>query len=251
MIAALEESAHLGRFRNAPVECGACAGGLLLAALVGNPLVTAPLVLVSCITLLRVAGVAWPRVLRSLLIPAGFLAMGVLTLAVSLSWNQGIHCTSTPAQRLLAAATALRSLAATSALLLLAFTVPVHRMGAFLRWLRLPPEIVDLFFLMYRTIALLGESFTTLLRAQNNRLGGRSLWGRLRESGSLAASLFLLSQQRARQMEMGLAARGYTGTLQVAAPLVVWRPLRIVGIFCFPATLILLGHLLRPYVIHF
>lgn len=248
MISNFEECAQLGRFRTAPAECGLCAGGLLLGALIGPPLTTAPLVILSCILLIRIAGVSWKSLLKSMVIPLFFLATGALSLSVSVSWNHGWSLHSDAALRTLALQTTLRSGAATLALLFLVYTVPVARMGDFLRWLRIPVEIVDLVFLMYRTIGVLGESLQVLQRAHANRMGNASLVSRLRGSGLLAARLFLLSQNQARKQELGLAARGYRGVLTVLPSPVALRSQSLGLAFSLPLTMTLLGFFLDYYV---
>lgn len=250
MISAVEESAYLGRFRHAPLECAVCALGLLLVAWIGPAFYGAALVLIASLLLQLCAGVTPWRVVRSLFIPAGFLFVGGLGLAVSVHWDSGLRVTSSAFQQRLAVETVLRSLAATSALFLLMFTVPVHRIGVFLRWLRIPAEIVELFFLMYRTIAVLGESLVVLLRAQNNRLGNRSWKARLHGAGALAANLFVLSQQKARQMELGLAARGYTGELRVLTPSVSWSLPRLLTAAGFPLIVLATSRAMEYYVTH-
>lgn len=225
MISTWEESAYLGRFRHATRECGACAIGLLLVALVG-PSSSALGVLVVSLVLQKASGVPWKTMARSFAVPAGFVFTGALTVAISVQWADGFHLQSTPTQRQMAWDTTYRSLGACSALFFLIYTVPIAHMGVFFRWIRLPSEGVELFYLMYRTIAILSESFQTLVRAQNNRLGNQTLRSRVRGAGQLAAALWIQSQHKALQMEQGLAARGYDGVLCVDTllpPLKLWR----------------------------
>lgn len=225
MISAWEESAYLGRFRHATRECGVCAMGLLLVALVGPPS-SALGVLAMSLVLQKASGVPWKTMARSFAVPAGFVLTGAFTVAISVQWADGFHFQSTPAQQQMAWDTSYRSLGACSALFLLIYTVPVAHMGVFFRWIRVPSEGVELFYLMYRTIAILSESFQTLVRAQNNRLGNQNLRARIQGAGQLAAALWIQSQNKALQMERGLAARGYDGVLCVDTPLPafqLWR----------------------------
>jgi len=244
---ALEECAHLGKLNAYPLECGLCATSFLLAALLSPPWPTAPLLLVACFAILLYAGLSFRYLIRLVSIPLGFLVLSALSLSISPTWQQGFHFVSSPEQRLLAFHTVLRSFSACGALLLLTGTVPIHRLGAFLRWLHLPPEVVDLFFIMYRTIALLAESWKTLSRAQENRLGNRSFRIRLRSAGIMSASLFILAQQKAKAMEMGLAARGYQGNLPVWTKPPHWHPLGILIALMLPGALTALGFFLELY----
>lgn len=241
MLFPTETYAHLGRFRKAPAECALGAALLLLATLLGAE-GTSVLCLGSCTLLLRISGVPARTIGKSLAVPLAFLCMSALSLSVSVSWEHSLQVHSTAAQRQAAFQVCMRSLAATSALFFFSFTVPMHRTLAFLRWLRLPPELGDVFLAIYRAIMQLAQTFAMLVRAQDNRLGNRHWRARLRDSGSLAAQLFVHSQRKALALEQGLAARGFTGELRVLAEPITLQPARLFLAIVLPFSIALLGH---------
>ena len=236
-----ETYAHLGRFRNAPAECALVAALLLVVAMAGA-VGTALLCLGTCILLLRISGVPLCTIGKSLAVPLAFLAMSALSLAISVSWEHSLQVHTSATQWYLALQVCLRSLAATAALFFFSFTVPMHRTLAFLRWLRLPPEIGDVFLAIYTAIMQLAQTFAMLVRAQDNRLGNRHWRARLHDSGALAAQLFVHSQRKALALEQGLAARGFQGELRILAEPVPWRPFRLLWAIVLPFSIALLGH---------
>lgn len=209
------------------------AGGLLALALILPPWPTALLVAAVAVGAATLgAGVPLGAFVAALLGPLGFVATGAATLLVEIG-DGGLHLAADHG----AAALALtgRSTAAIAALLLLTLTTPATDLVAGARRLRLADEIVDLALLTHRFLLLLGDTAAAMHDAQAARLGHVGALRRIRSAGMIAANLLPRALDRARRLEIGLAARGWTGgALDVLAPP---RPVSPAGLAAVLATL--------------
>ncbi|MBF0425850.1 MAG: cobalt ECF transporter T component CbiQ, partial [Magnetococcales bacterium] len=190
--------------------------GLLAVALGGPAPSSALLVLLAVVLLACVAARIPIKLFLGLLaVPGGFLAAGLPALALSIDWRAGIDLTWSEAGAHTALLLGLRSLAALSAMLLLALTTPPLRLLEPARRLGVPPVLLDLALLTYRLTFLLSEVALAAMRSQSFRLG---YWGWRRSLRSLAllvAGLLGRTLERAKRLETGLTARGYTGEFPV------------------------------------
>jgi len=144
--------------------------------------------------------------------PMGFLLTG----ALSLAFQVDAHGVSLSPGGLAAAARLVaRSFAALTCLLFLALTTPATDLVAGLRRLGLPAEIAEIALLIYRFLFLLGDTAMAMDTSQAARLGHVGARRRLRSLGLLVANLLPRAMDRARRMEMGLAARGWDGEMRV------------------------------------
>ncbi len=148
-------------------------------------------------------------------VPMLFIATGTLAQLVSLSlegyaprlaWvaSAGIH------QALFVA---LRSIACVSALLFLALTTPLSSILQLLQRMGLNAEISDIAMVMFRIIWVLLDCLEAGRQSLDARLGYADNRRLLKSNGLLLASLLPRVFARARRIETGLAARGYTGRL--------------------------------------
>ena len=214
---AIDHHAWTNRWRDRhPLEKLLPAMTLLLLTLVLPPLSIGPLVLAGT-TLATVCGAGIPlkTVLSVLAAPAAFLLAGAPFLAISLSFNDGFSLHFSPESLRLALETSVRALAAVSCLSFLTLTTPLADLVPLVRRTGVPPGIVELMLLIYRLIFVFAERALTGQRAQAARLGYSRFDRSLRALGGLAGSLFQRALERARRLEIGLAARGYTGELRV------------------------------------
>lgn len=108
---------------------------------------------------------------------------------------------------------ALRSIACVSALLFLALTTPLSSILQLLQRMGLNAEIADIAMVMFRIIWVLLDCLDAGRQSLDARLGYSGNRRLLRSNGLLLASLLPRVFARARRMETGLAARGYTGRL--------------------------------------
>jgi cobalt/nickel transport system permease protein len=210
----VDRAAHLNRWRRRSLtEKATLALGMLLLAIVLPPWPGAPVVagvmIVAALAGARVPPKVW---LACAAAPLGFLLVGALSLAVQVD----AHGLSLALGGFAAAAAlAARSLAALSCLLFLALTTPATDLIAGLGRLGLPAEITDIALLMYRFLFLLGDIALAMDRAQAARLGHVGVRRRLRSLGLLVANLLPRALDRARRLEVGLAARGWSGEMRV------------------------------------
>ena len=217
---AIDHHAWTNRWRaRHPLEKWLPAFTLLLLTLFLPPLTTGPLVLVS-MALATVWGAGVPvRAFGSIMaIPAAFLLAGAPFLAISVNFADGFSVQFAPAGAWLALETTVRALAAVSCLAFLTLTTPLTDWAPLLRRLGTPASVVELMLLMYRLIFVFAERALTGQQAQAARLGYARFDRSLHSTGLLAGNLFQRALDRARRLERGLAARGYTGELRVLTP---------------------------------
>ncbi len=187
--------------RRHPAEKGLLALGLLLVTLVLPPVPTSVLALLaaSLIGMLgaRIPVRAWSRLLGA---QSVFLGGAWAALAWQSGWQNG-------------AAMALRSLAATACLLLLALTTPVPALLSCAgRWAPLRP-LADLAALIYRFLA---TGIGTMQRSRagvRQRLGHPRAWKDRALHGDLAARVLHRLLDRSTGMERGYQCRGVDGLL--------------------------------------
>ncbi|KIL98171.1 Transmembrane component CbiQ of energizing module of cobalt ECF transporter [Paramagnetospirillum magnetotacticum MS-1] len=212
MSLAIDRLSQSGPWRErALAEKAVLAFGLLALALVLPPWPGGALVLVAAWALAlggaRIALVDW---LRLNAMPLGFVLTGALTLAVDVD-AQGLHLAAD--QGLRAVQVVLRASAAVSALLLLAATTPAPDLVRGLRRLGLSAEIAEIMLLSWHFLFLLQDQAAAIHTAQEARLGWFGHGRQIRSLGMLIAQLLPRAMERARRLEVGLAARGFNGSL--------------------------------------
>lgn len=209
----LAASSQVGH-RCAPYAfCCLCMLGLVLAM---PALPVAPLVILGAWAMAwGIARVPVMASLRLLCGPMLFLAFSLFTLSLSIRQDvQGLHLTCAQGQGDLLTHTGLRALSALSCTLALVLGIPIHRLFSLLARLGVPSFFLEFSMLLYRAIFQLDASRSTIALAQKNRLGDMGFSNRFRSLGMLAGTLFLHSHRQASRLELGLAARGYTGSLR-------------------------------------
>ncbi|MGC3993095.1 MAG: cobalt ECF transporter T component CbiQ [Propionicimonas sp.] len=192
----------------------------LLAAAVSLPAIpgAAAVGVVSLVLLLGPIRVGWARLGRIVVVPLVSILIGVATVAVSVSWDAGLRVRVTPVGTEAAAGLAVRAVAATLAMFTLACSTPMIDLLSALRRLRVPEPLVEIAALVYRFTFGLLESVGAIHAAQEARLGYASRTAAMRSASMGVAVLLLRSWDRARRLEDGLAARGYTDSLRTLDP---------------------------------
>jgi cobalt/nickel transport system permease protein len=229
----IDRFAHTNRWRErALTEKAALGFGLLIVALAIPGWSTSVAVLVVA-TLATVVGAEVP--LRawawSLTVPLGFILVGSVPLMVEIG-PEGLGIAPQGVEA--SAGVTLRSIAAMSGLLFLALTTPATDLVASMRRLGVPAEVTEIAMLTYRFLFLLADTARAMNAAQARRLGHSGIRSRIRCAGLVAANLLPRALDRARRMEIGLAARGWNGSLAVLSP---ERPVAPGGIAAVLATL--------------
>ncbi|MBM6404210.1 cobalt ECF transporter T component CbiQ [Phycicoccus sp. CSK15P-2] len=222
---AIDDAAWGNRWRTRSTgEKALLALGLLLVAVTTRePGVSAAVLVVAVTCALAQARVPWRTYLRVVLAPATFVVLGAASIAVTVGsgtgdavWSAG-PVAVTEATLARAAEVLGRSLAATSAMALLATTTPLVDLVAGMRRLRVPEAVVDVAEVMYRFVFLLLDTLATVREAQASRLGYGGGRAARRSLGMLASTVFVRAWTRAQRLEDGLAGRGGTGSLRTLA----------------------------------
>lgn len=221
----LDAHAYGNRWRSLnPDEKGLLASLALASALAArSPL--AALVVFACMAALTVGGAGIPlRIyLRLLLLPAGFLLVGVASLAVSFGGGDiplgtlpGLKWSVFLSQAGLtqAALAFCRSLGALAALYFLALTTPMTEIIGLLRRLRVPALLLELMVLAYRQIFVFLQIAQEMRVAQTSRLGYATTGNSFRSLATLGANLYLRAHQRSKLLHRSLVCRGYEDDLR-------------------------------------
>lgn len=209
-----------------PVEKAFFATGTLVMVISLNspPVSVAALVLMS-VLLIGAVNVPWRLYLRLMRLPASFLLLSALGVAVTLAplsatqvygVTLGGKVLGITAQGLGTALGLLgRALAGVTCLYFLILTTPMTELLQLLRKLRFPPFFVELVSLIYRFLFLLMETAGQIRTAQSARLGYRDWRVAYRSLSQLTVALFVKSIHSARLAGQALESRGYTGEFKL------------------------------------
>jgi cobalt/nickel transport system permease protein len=211
----IDREAHLNRWRKKPLaEKALLAFGMLILALALKPAVA--VLVASTMTVATLVGArVSPRLwLGYMAAPLGFLAVGVVTLAMRID-THGIALA--PGGFAEAGALVAHSVAGLTCMMFLALTTPASDLIGGLGKLGLPSEIVDLALLIYRFVFILADSAVAMNAAQAARLGHATTRLRVTSVGLIAANLLPRALDRANRMEIALASRGWRGEMRVLA----------------------------------
>lgn len=172
--------------------------------------------LVSMLALMTIgAGISGRDIAKAARVPLLFIATGTVAQLFSVAMDGYV-----PSLSLVSAAgidqalfVALRSCACVSALLFLALTTPLSSILQLLQRIGLNAEISDIAMVMFRIIWVLLDCLDAGRQSLDARLGYVGKRRMLKSNGMLLATLLPRVLARARRMETGLSARGYTGRL--------------------------------------
>ncbi len=209
-----DRAANLNRWRRKSlIEKAALALGMLALALLLPPFPAAP-VIAAIMTGAALIGARAPVGIWLALAagPMGFMLTGAAMLIVQID---ATGLSLEPNGLALATGLVARSTAGLSCLLFLALTTPVTDLLAGMRRLGLPMEVAEVALLTYRFLFLLVDTAMAMDAAQAARLGHAGFRRRLRSLGALTANLLPRAMDRARRLEIGLAARGWEGEMRV------------------------------------
>ncbi|HLO77192.1 MAG TPA: cobalt ECF transporter T component CbiQ [Magnetospirillum sp.] len=233
---ASDRLAHTSRWRTRSLtEKTLLSLGLLALALTLPPWPGAALVLVAAVAAALAAGTPPLALARLALPPMAFILTGAVALLVQVD-SGGLQVSAAGFPQ--AAQLILRALAAVAALLLLTVTTPASDLVQGLRRLGLPAEVAEVALTTYRLLFVLLDTAAAMHASQQSRLGHAGWRRRIRSTGLLAAALLPRAMDRARRLELGLAARGFDGQLRTLSPA---RPVSPLGLTAVAALLLALG----------
>jgi len=248
---------------------------MLIGCLIADNPVCSAVIAAAMITAgLYGSGLRPGRYLRRLLVPCGFIFIGVLTVALTiLPPSADISSATIPAtasavgettQWLLnwrlggwqigftmgglatAANLFLKSLGCIASLYFLVLTTPVTVLVGKLYKLPLPRVFVEIMLLTYRFISDLLGVASQMHTAQNARLSRISIRTALKSTGILASTLFVRAYRRSNSNFLAMEARGYDGTIPyVAIPV---PPARLELALCVLTTLLVLAMVLASRI---
>lgn len=208
--------AHTSRWRKRSLaEKALLSLGLLVLAMALPPWPGAALVLAAAVAAALAAGTPPAALARLYLGPLAFILTGAATLLIQ-GGDGGLHLSADGAHQ--AARLVLRALAAVAALVLLTVTTPASDLVQGLRRLGLPAEVAEVALTTYRLLFVLLDTAAAIHASQQARLGTTGWRRRIRSTGLLAGTLLPRALDRARRLELGLAARGFDGSLRTLSP---------------------------------
>jgi cobalt/nickel transport system permease protein len=169
--------------------------------------------------------IPWRSYIGYLSLPLLFLIVGILGVIFTItkemldfvyhmdlgSWMIGMTKSGLDQGRILF----LRSYASVVCLYFLALTTPMTDIIWIFKKLRVPMIITELMIMIYRFIFVLLETASMIYISQECRLGYGTLRNSYNSLGQLAANLFIKAFHRSQETFRALAARGYTGDLNV------------------------------------
>lgn len=218
----IEQCAYANRWRR---KSSAAKGVFSLCGIVAAFAAAAPVnafgvAAVMCAVTILGARIPPGRYLRVAAPAALFLAIGAMTLAVSLNFGGAagvvsLHLEETALHRV--AQVCGRSLGGLTALLFLALSTPMSDIIALLRRFRLPGLLLDIMTLCYRTFFVFSEVVSDTVTAQSARLGYATSKLAMRSLGILVANLTVQIWQRSEALHMAAMARNNDGPLRFLA----------------------------------
>ncbi len=211
----IDRNAQTNRWRRVPAADKAVfAIGMMVISLVSTWPAQLAVVVLMLASLAAGARVPLRDVWNCATLPVGFIAASTVAQIVTLHFSGWVPLFGISSDSVLPAArVAWRSFACVSALIWLALTTPLTDIVQLLRRMGVGAEISDIALMMFRFIWLTLDCVESGVHSQANRLGYATYRGGLRSMGMLLASLLPRVLSRARRLEAGLAARGYTGEL--------------------------------------
>lgn len=199
-------------------------------------------------------GLPLRRYLMFLTVPAAFMALGSIAIAVDFGsrpagdWNLNLHFfyLFVTEENLFRMTLVLgKAFGAVSAMFMLVLSTPSGEIIAVLRKLHVPKLMIELMNMMYRFIFIILDVYGKMHHSAESRLGFTDYRTSLRTIGSMAGNLLVLSLKRANTYYDALESRGYDGellfleeekrcstaqilaaALYLAALLLIWRFLR-------------------------
>lgn len=208
--------AHTSLWRTRPLaEKALLSLGLLALAVALPPWPGAAMVLGVAITAALLAGTPALTLARLMAGPVAFILTGAATLLVEIGPG-GVHLSAQGVPQ--AAALTLRAMAAMVSLLVLALSTPAAELVQGLRRCGLSAEVAEVALATYRFLFVLQDTALSIHTSQAARLGCVGWKRRIRSTGMLVASLLPRALDRARRLEIGLAARGFDGNLRTLSP---------------------------------
>jgi cobalt/nickel transport system permease protein len=201
---------------------------IFLSVAINKPVVHVVVIAVMLGLLLFKAKIPVNVVGKLMLVPTGFLVVGVMAIAITIGFSDTGMLVSlqlgkfflgvTSNSLVLAGSTLLKSFSAVSALYFLILTTPMTELLYVLQLLRLPPIVIELIMLVYRFIFVFLETAFAIYTAQSARLGFINFKCSIHSFGLLFANLWGKAFLKSQALYNSLLSRGYEEELKVLNP---------------------------------
>jgi cobalt/nickel transport system permease protein len=219
----IEQCAYTNRWRRvSPAAKGIFSlCGMVAAYAAATPVTACSVAAVLGTATVLGAGIPLGRYLRVACPVLIFLAVSVLSIAVSVKIGDTVgdftlHLARTELPRV--ARVCGRSLGGLASLLFLAMTTPMIDIIALLRRLRAPEVSLDIMTLCYRTLFVFSEAVHDTITAQSARLGYAGVRLSIRSLGGLVANITARVWQHSHALHLAAAARNNYGPLRFLEP---------------------------------
>ena len=211
---------------------------MIIALMVDKPFIHISIVAIMIGLLVFRAKIAVAVILKLFSLPLGFLIIGLITIALNISFTDADMMFSikignyflgaTAASLALASKTLLTSISCVACLYFLVLTTPMIEIINVLQFLRLPPLFIELMMLVYRFIFVLIETAFYIYTSQSSRWGYSSFKRSIISFGLLFANLWGKAYIKSQSLFTSLLSRGYEGELKVINPKYTFSKLNIV-----------------------
>ncbi|MVN87102.1 cobalt ECF transporter T component CbiQ [Deinococcus sp. HMF7620] len=219
----LDQYAQTNRLAPLPAawKVGAGLGALLTVISLDLPAAHALVLLVMAALTVGAAGLPLRPYLRLYTIPASFIALSLLTVALSVTRSPepllwavplgggfiGLSESGVDAALLLFT----RSLSGISATYFIALTTPVYQWAGLLHRLKVPREFTELTILVYRFVTIFAEELDTMRQASDLKFGQRNPRVMIRSAAALAGLLFTRVMSSYGSWQRALELKLYRG----------------------------------------
>lgn len=109
----------------------------------------------------------------------------------------------------------IRIMACVSASFFVILTTPMSELFQVMKALRVPTLVLEIMMITYRFLFLLSDTAHDMYTAQQSRGGQSGFAGKIRDTATLIARLFVKTMQRYQGLTNGLISRGFTDELQL------------------------------------
>lgn len=201
---------------------------LAICFIVKKPLIHLIIIGIMLGLLIYKARIPGKVVLKLMLMPLGFLLIGVITIAVVISSHPAGMLASlqighfylgvTEASLLQASSILMRALSSVTCLYFLALTIPMIELIYVLQKLKVPAIFVELMMLMYRFIFVFVETAFNIYTAQSSRWGYCNFKRSIYSFGVLFGNLCQKVFFKTKALYDCLLSRGYESELRVINP---------------------------------
>lgn len=227
---------------------------LLFCIVADHPAVSSVIILTAALITMGMGGLSARRYCSVLTIPAAFILLGSLAIAVDFSkqpvgdfniylhWGY-LYLTVESIRKTLFLI--LKVFGAVSAMFIMTLSTPSHELFSVLRKARCPSLIVELMHMIYRYIFILMEVQRNMRISAESRLGFCDFRTSCYSFGQIASNLFIVALKKANAYYDAMESRCYDGTFAFLEDERQVNPKHLIAAGCYLAVLTILWLTLR------